>query len=109
MHGRLLPHKHLLSALHTLKPKFRKALLEVCKDDEINCICECIYNTLNGKVPLKDKDKIKLRKYKAILRKLIAKGKNKFRKQIIVQKGGAFLPIILGSVLSSLFNSFLNK
>lgn len=106
---RVSTHLQLLKALHTLKPKHRTALLKVCRDEEINCLCECIYNVLNGKVPLKDQDKSRLRKYKTILRKLISKGKNKSRKQIIVQKGGAFLPIILGSVLSGLLSSFLNK
>lgn len=110
MVGRVTTHLDLLKALHTLKPKYCTALLKVCRDEEINCLCECIYNVLNGKIPLKDQDKSRLRKYKSILRKLISKGKKtKSRKQIIVQKGGAFLPIVLGSVLSGLLSSFLNK
>lgn len=98
-------HQQLLRALHTLKPKYRKALLKVCSDDEINCICECIYNILLGKIPLEEKIKNKLGKHKHILRRLISKGSNKSRKRIIIQKGGAFLPIILGTILSSLLSS----
>lgn len=104
MSKRVIAHKHLLKALHTLQPKFRIALLKACKDEEINCICECVFNTLNGKLPLKDCEKTKLKKHKTILRKLISKGRSKPRKRIIIQQGGAFLPIILGAVLNSLFN-----
>lgn len=104
MFGRVKTHKDLLRALLTLKPKYRTALLKVCKDEEIDCISECIFNILNGKVPLKDSEKGKLKKHKTILRKLIKKGKGKVRKRIIIQQGGAFLPIILGAVLNGLFN-----
>lgn len=98
-------HKDFLRALHLLKPKYRKALLNVSKNAEINCICECIYNVLKGKILLQEKEKSKLSKYKNILRKLVAKGKSKVRKNIIIQKGGAFLPIILGAVLSTILSS----
>lgn len=104
MSQRLKTHQDLLSALHTLKPKYRIALLKSCDDQEINCICECVHNVLQGKVPIDEKSKKKLRKHKSVLRKLLKKGTNKIRKSIIIQKGGAFLPIILGSILSGLFN-----
>lgn len=106
MPRRVTTHRDLLKALHTLKPKFCTALLKVCSDEEINCICECIFNVLNGKIPLKDKQLSKLGKHKSILRKLVSKGKTKLRKRLIVQQGGAFLPIILGAVLSSLISAF---
>lgn len=107
MSGRVKTHKDFLKALLTLKPKYRDALLKSCGEEEINCISECIYNVLKGKVPLKSQEKIKLKKFKNILRKLISKGRKTFRKRIIVQKGGAFLPIILGAVLSSLLGTVL--
>lgn len=101
-------HKDLLTALLTLKPKYRVALLKTCDEKVIHCICECIFNVLQGKVSLDDRDKKKLHKHKNILRKLVSKGKNKQRKKIIIQKGGAFLPIILGSILSGVLNSFIS-
>lgn len=104
MYGRVKTHKDLLKALLTLRPNLRSVLLKACKDEEINCITECIFNTLNGKVPLKDSDKSKLKKHKTVLRKIIKKGRGKFRKRIIIQQGGAFLPIILGAVLNGLMN-----
>lgn len=96
-----------LRSLYILKPKFRKALLKSCNDEEIKCICECIYNVLRGGVPIPEKEKDKLQKYKNVLRKIISKGKDKCRKRIIIQKGGAFLPIILGSVLSALLGTII--
>lgn len=105
MMQRLNTHKDLLLALHKLKPKYRKALLKSCDEKEIKCICECIHNVLQGKVPIEEKHKKKLKKYKSVLRKLVRKGVNKVRKNIIIQKGGAFLPIILGSILSALIGS----
>lgn len=107
MKYRVKTHEEFLRALHVLKPKFRKVLLKACGEEEINCICECIYNVLKGKVPLQEEKINKLQKYKNILRKLISKGKNKLRKNIIIQKGGAFLPIILSSVLNALLNSLI--
>lgn len=107
MHQRLKTHKDLLNALHTLKPKYQKALLKSCDEEEINCICECIHNVLKGKVPLEEKAKKKLEKYKNLLRKLVRKSTKQVRKRLIVQEGGSFLPIILGSILSALVGSIV--
>lgn len=107
MSGALKTHKELLIALQTLKPKHQKALLKSCDEDEINCICECIHNVLQGKVPIKEKDKKFLKQYITLLRKLVRKTTTKVRKNIIVQKGGAFLPIILGSILSGLVSGLI--
>lgn len=107
MHRRVITHQNLLKALHTLKPKYRKVILKACSDEEINVICECIYNILKGKISLPEKERTHLSKYKNLLRKLISKGKNKIRKNIIVQKGGAFLPIILGAVINGLLSSLI--
>lgn len=64
MHARVNTYKHLLEALQLLKPKYRTALLKSCDDEEINIICECIYNVLNGKIPLEKKEKTKLKNIK---------------------------------------------
>lgn len=107
MHRRLKTHTDLLRALSTLKPKYIKALLKSCDEEEINCICECIHNVLKGKVPLGEKARKNLKKYKDILRKLVRKSTIKIRKNVIIQKGGAFLPMILGSILSALVGSLV--
>lgn len=107
MRHRVKTHQQFLRALLILKPKYRKVLLKACDENEVNCICECIHNVLQGKIQLQPKEKSKLSKYKNVLRKLLRKGKSAARKNIIIQKGGAFLPIILGSVLSALVNSLM--
>lgn len=109
MHHRVKTHVNLIRALHTLKPKYRTAILNVCTEEEINFICECIHNVLQGKIPLEQKQKSKLSKFKHLLRKILRKGNSKLRKNIIIQKGGAFLPIILGSILSGLMSSILKN
>lgn len=109
MSNAVYTHYDFLKTLQTIKPKYRKIILRSCDEKEINFICECIYNVLRGKVPINDKDKTKLKKYKHFLRKLVSKGNKKIRKKIIVQKGGAFLPIILSTVLGSILNSVLSK
>lgn len=105
---RVETHKNFLRALHTLKPKYRALLLKKCTVDEINCICECIHNVLQGKIQLDEDKKKHLQKFKSVLRKLIQKGRDKhFRKKILIQKGGAFLPIIIGAILSTLFSKII--
>lgn len=103
----LRTHKNFLQALHILKPKYQKVLLKSCTEEEINCICECIHNILQGKIPLEEKEKNKLKKYKNLLRQLVRKTTNKIRKKIIIQKGGSFLPIILSSIISALVGSLI--
>lgn len=100
-------HQNILKALYSLKPRLRKALLLACDDKEINCICECIFNILQGTIPLKEKEKSTLKKHKSTLRKLVTKGKPAIKKHILIQKGGAFLPLILGSILSTLLSSLI--
>ncbi|KAF2885891.1 hypothetical protein ILUMI_20283 [Ignelater luminosus] len=62
-------HSELLRALCKLDAKERLALIKSVGDKEIHCVCECVYNTLKGKVPLSTKQKAKLARPKSILRK----------------------------------------
>lgn len=73
----------------------------------IDCIDECVYNTLNGNVKLSPKDKIRLSKYKYSLRKLLNKKNQKDKKKVIIQEGG-FLRILLPSAIA-LISSLLNN
>lgn len=107
MSTRVETNKEFLQALHLLKPKFQKVLLKACSREEINCLCECVYNVLKGKVPLKENQKKLLNNHKSLLRNIVLKGNTNYRKKILVQKGGAFLPIILGSILSTILGSLI--
>ena len=67
--------------------------------EEINSICECIENFLNGNVS-DPKLKRKLAKYRQVLRKLRDKKKSiKKKKSAIIQRGG-FLQALLIPLLS---------
>lgn len=100
-------HNDFLQALHKLKPNYKIALLKAADDSAINCICECIYNVLKGSLPISKKEKTKLSKHKNTLRELVRKGYIKKKKKIIIQKGGAFLPIILSTLLSGVLSSLI--
>ena len=89
-------------ALHVLKtatPKMRKAIISSCDRELVLSMCECVLNVLNGNVRFSDCVARKLRKDRAVLRKVADKrvplsGK----KKLIVQRGGFLLPLV-GAVL----------
>lgn len=45
---------NFLKALNTIKSEYREALLEVCSDEEIKYICECILKTFENKIDIKE-------------------------------------------------------
>jgi len=86
--------------------QFRKNLLKKATKEHINTVCECAHNTLCGNIPLSSAQKSKLAKHKALLRKLgnrrIALQK---KRKLLVQKGGALLPLLIGPILSALLST----
>lgn len=99
----------LLQALVHASPKQRKALIQHADKTLIRHICECSLNILKGNIPLTGNEKKSLKKYKAILRRLVHKkhkSVNK-KKKILNQKGGSVLPLIIGPVIAALINKFL--
>src|SRR5688572_8829638 len=101
----MLKRKHIpilrLLSRKGVRRNTRRALLN--EKEVLHCVCECVLNTLNGVVPLSEKRKNNLSAYKKELRLLANKtiSKNK-KKRIIVQKGGAFLPMLLTPAISLL-------
>lgn len=99
-----------LKALAEAKPKERKKLLERTNLVLIKSIVECIDNVLRGNVRLTSAYKDKLRKYKNILRKINTTGtKLRHKKQVIVQNGGGFLPLLLAPVISVVAEHLIRK
>lgn len=99
-------HSELLRALCKLDSKERIALLKSLEDKKIHCVCECIYNTLKGKIPLSTKQKTRLSRHKSILRKLVKPGESiKKKRKVLLQTGGALLPLILTPLLSALLGN----
>ena len=44
--------------------KYHKLIIKNAVKKLMQTICECIWNILNGYLPIKDSDKVKLKKYK---------------------------------------------
>ena len=101
---------HYLKILAKGEPKLRKFILSNARKKLINCLTECVYNTLyNKKIKFNPTKKEKLKKYKKSLRRLSnLRTTLRERKQILNQKGSGFLPLILPAVLS-LISSFAIK
>jgi len=93
--NRVKSNYHTLHVLKTAHPKLRKAIITNCNRELVNNISECILNVLYGNVKLSGCSSRKLRKYKALPRKVADKRvplSNK--KKLIVQRGGFLLPLL---------------
>ncbi|KAJ8666726.1 hypothetical protein QAD02_008388 [Eretmocerus hayati] len=115
--GKLFSEKHiaLLNALRHASYRQRVALLKAADRDLIRCICECALNVLRGVVTLESSQVKRLKRYRNTLRELIKKPAGKAahswtgKKRKIVQSGGAFLPILLSSVLSAVISNIIER
>lgn len=86
----------------------RKAILKAADEGLIKSLCECAHNTLKGNVRLNSKQKSKLRRHKNVLRNIIKRGENWRKKQkLLVQRGGAIIPLLLAPILSGIIGSLL--
>lgn len=106
----IISHLPKLKSLIKLTPRKRRDLLEKANLQFIKSIVECIENVMKGNIQIKRACKEKLRKYKAVLRKIFHSGnKLKVKKEIIVQNGGAFLPALLAPVITILAERLLRR
>ena len=87
--------------LKAAKLKLRKAIISNCDRELVNSICECVLNMLIGNVKLSGCVTLKLRKHKAVLRKVADRRIPLSSKKLIVQRGGFLLPL-LNAVLPAL-------
>lgn len=86
-----------------------KAIVKNADPGLIKTICEIALNTLIGNNEITIKTKKKLTRYKRLLRCLACSKRNlNSKRKLLVQKGG-FLPILIGSVLSGVIGSLLEK
>jgi len=92
---RIKSNYHTPQVLKTAQPKLRKAIISNGNRELLNSISECILNVLNGNLKLTDCSKRKLRKHKAILRKVADKDVSaSVKKRLINQRGGFLLPLL---------------
>jgi hypothetical protein len=86
---------HALQVLKSANPKLRKVILSNCNKELLNSISECALNVLNGNLSLKPCNTGKLRKHKAVLRKIVDKRLPlAAKRKVIVQRGGFLLPLL---------------
>ena len=99
----------LLKTLCYLKKNQRASFLRKADDKLIKCIQECIFNTLEGNVPLSSKQRKRLAEYKTILRRIAAKRGNwKTKRKLLVQRGG-FLPYLIVPILSAILSRIIGE
>lgn len=102
-------HLPILKLLQSAKPKLRKSIVANCELDFINTLVECVFNSVNGNIPLTEAEKQKLKKFKTLLRKILkTKGGLCQKRKLIVQSGGGFLPVLLQPIVlagEEVFNS----
>ena len=85
----------LLKVLSHCKPKIRNAILKNCKNDLIHIICDCVYNVVKGNVPRLTQDNeinsfVTRQVSSSYLKRFLSK-----KREILIQKGGGFLPFLL--------------
>lgn len=108
---RLKDNRHMLYVLKNANSKMRKAILQHADPDVIKTISEICYNTLHGNNKLHSRTRNRLRFYKSQIRSLASPKRSiRSKRNIIVkQYGGAFLPTLIGTVLTGVIGSILNK
>ena len=108
MSNRIEKNLEYLKILSKCNNKMRKSIIDNADKELISTICECILNCMNGNINLNEETKLKLKRHKNSLRNLLIKKKIsvKKKKNILKQKGGAFLPVLLSTVISGLASLF---
>lgn len=91
----------VLGAIAHSSPRLRKAILSNATIGTINDIGECCLNTLSGNVKLSASDRAQLRRYRNYIRRVGSRQVSaKKRRQLLIQRGGNFLPILLPLALT---------
>jgi hypothetical protein len=97
-------------ALHDASPDMRKSILKAADKSLVQCLCEICYNmVIKGAVNIPPAHKTKLSRHKKILRSIARKGEAwTKKKKLLLQSGGAFLPILLGPLLGAVLGKIFN-
>lgn len=104
-----MANRHMLYVLQKASPKLRKNILQNVNIETIKTLCEISINTLNGNNPICKQYANKLKNYKTPLRMLACPKRTlKSKRNILVQTGG-FLPALLGSLLTGVIGSLIEK
>jgi len=100
MSTRLKRNLALLRALEQAPARQRRALLSTSKSDLVLAIAEIISNVLQGNVKLNKRQRLRLQRYRKLLRQIASKKvKAADKRSLLVQRGG-FLSVLLGPALA---------
>ena len=103
-------HLNELRAICKCKSKKRKTLLKDSSGGVIRTIAQVGKNVLNGNFKLSPRQKQRLRRHKKTLRALSQKRSSiKSKRKLLIQKGAAFLPLLLAPILSAVAGSLFNR
>lgn len=99
--------KNNLQTLEFLKHapvKIRKLILENSDEKLVNSICEICFNLCKGNIQCEKESTKKLKKHRKKIRSLAVLKRKDFKKkkEILMQGGGSFLPILLTPILDVL-------
>lgn len=104
-------HRHFLILICSEKQtRKRNKILDLADEGDIDALCDCVHNLLNGNIEAKQSQLNKLHKHRYTLRKLVKpKVTLKERKKVLKQKGGflQFLLPILAPILGALAKNIL--
>lgn len=107
---RVLRNKTFLKFLNISNKKLKKHIISCASKDQIYSLCDCVFNILNGNIPLNKDHELLLYKKRNCLRILLRKSSVKKKKKIL-QTGG-FLGILVPAIisgLSSIISAFISK
>lgn len=94
----------------TKSPKLRKQMIKCGTDEYIKSLIEICFNVISGNYPVSPRLKSYLTKYKYMLRKVINPSVPlKTKRKTLVQSGGAFLPMLISTVLSGIFGRLFER
>jgi len=92
-------------------PTVTRAILKTAPESVIKTICNAALNCYRGDVQLSPKQKHILKRFRKQIEALCSKSIGiKFKRRILVQKGGAiWIPLLIGSVLTTLGHQIFSK
>jgi hypothetical protein len=101
---RVKNHINYLDILAKSNKQTRNSIIANADKELIYTVCECVINCLNGNINITPETKQKLKRNKQVLRDLVKSRKSsvKKKKEILVQHGGSFLPILLPLVIEAI-------
>lgn len=106
----LKSHAQLLKFISVADLKTQRRILRLADKKLIALICEICFNTLQGVVKLREKEKKLLEKHKKHLRQVAKKGEGwQKKKRRLLQAGKGFLTAVLSPLIGTALAALLKK